>query len=123
MRNYYYKVSKNGWRSRDKIDTIIGIELNELDGAEKTNELCSRGVMCEVYESSSYYAEYDAFYFQANNAVEAAKIGYEHYIKRDLVKEGKYNIFLFWNDKSIISFDDAMSLSEQEAYELRKNCK
>ena len=121
MRNYCYKVSKNGWRSQDKVDTITGINLYEIDRTRKSSEMCARGVMCEVYESSSYYEEYDAFYFQANNAVEAAKIGYEHYIKRDLAKEGKYNIFLYWEDKSI-SFNDAMSLSEQDAYELWKNC-
>lgn len=31
MRNYCYKVSKNGWRSHDKIDTITGIHVYELN--------------------------------------------------------------------------------------------
>lgn len=117
LRNYCYKVIKrNGWRSQDKIDTIEGVDLTELDRTCKSNELCSRGIMCEVYEEGSYYEEYDSFYFQAENAINALGVGYAHYIKRDLEKQGKYNIFLFYSDKSI-SFDKAMSLSNKEAYE------
>jgi len=121
MRNFCYKVNKNGWRSHDKIDTITGFELTELDATHKSNELCSRGIMCEVYEEGSFYEEYDAFYFQAKNAVKALKIGYEHYLKRDLEKQGKYNIYLFSVDKGI-SFDEAMALNGNEAYKRWKEC-
>lgn len=49
MRNYCYKVSKNGWRSHDKIDTITGIHVYELNKTKHDTELCEKGVMCEVY--------------------------------------------------------------------------
>ena len=121
MRNYCYKVEKNRWRNTDKVDTITRIDVNEIGTSKKTKELCSRGVMCCVYNTSSYYEEYDSFFFQADNAVEAAKIGYEHYLNRDLEIQGRYNVNLFSLDKTI-SFDDAMSLSEEDAYKRWQEC-
>jgi hypothetical protein len=121
MRNYCYKVEKNGWVSSDKVDTIVGINVNEISPTVKYNELCSRGIMYSVYTSSSFYEEYDAFYFQAKNAVEAARIDYEHYLKRDLDEQGRYNVYLFSVDKKI-SFKDAMALSEDVAYKRWKEC-
>lgn len=50
MRNYCYKVSKNGWRSHDKIDTITGIHVYELNKTKHDTELCEKGVMCAVVE-------------------------------------------------------------------------
>ena len=61
------------------------------------------------------------FFFQADNAVEAAKIGYEHYLNRDLEIQGRYNVNLFSLDKTI-SFDDAMALSEEDAYKRWQEC-
>ena len=119
MRNYCYKVSKNGWRSQDKIDTITGIHVYELNKTKHDTELCEKGVMCEVYEEGTFYDEHDEFYFQAKNTVKASKIGFSHYINRDLQKLGDKNVRLFLLDNSI-SFDDAMALSESEAY---KKCK
>lgn len=119
MRNYCYKVSKNGWRSHDKIDTITGINVYELNKTKHDTELCEKGVMCEVYEEGTFYDEHDEFYFQAKNTVKASKIGFSHYINRDLQKLGERNVRLFLMDESI-SFDDAMALSESEAY---KKCK
>jgi hypothetical protein len=121
MRNYCCKVEKNGWVSSDKVDTITGISVSEISPTVKYNELCSRGIMYSVYTSSSFYEEYDAFYFQAENAVEAARIGYEHYLKRDLDEQGRYNVYLFSVDKKI-SFKDAMALSEDVAYKRWKEC-
>ena len=119
MRNYCYKVSKNGWRSHDKIDTITGIQVYELNKTKHDTELCEKGVMCEVYEEGTFYDEHDEFYFQAKNTVKASKIGFSHYINRDLQKLCEKNVRLFLMDNSI-SFDDAMALSESEAY---KKCK
>ena len=119
MRNYCYKVSKNGWRSQDKIDTITGIQVYELNKTKHETELCEKGVMCEVYEEGKIYDEHDEFYFQANNTVNASKIGFSHYINRDLQKLGDKNVRLFLMDNSI-SFDDAMALYESDAY---KKCK
>ena len=119
MRNYCYKVSKNGWRSHDKIDTITGIHVYELNKTKHDTELCEKGVMCEVYEEGTFYDEHDEFYFQAKNTVKASKIGFSHYINRDLQKFGERNVRLFLMDESI-SFDDAMALSESDAY---KKCK
>ena len=119
MRNYCYKVSKNGWRSHDKIDTITGIQVYELNKTKHDTELCEKGVMCEVYEEGTVYDEHDEFYFQAKNTVKASKIGFSHYINRDLQKLGDKNVRLFLMDNSI-SFDDAMALSESDAY---KKCK
>ena len=116
MRNYCYKVSKNGWRSHDKIDTITGIHVYELNKTKHYTELCEKGVMCDVYEEGTFYDEHDEFYFQAKNTVKASKIGFSHYINRDLHKFGEKNVRLFLLDNSI-SFDDAMTLSELEAYE------
>lgn len=73
MRNYCYKVSKNGWRSHDKIDTITGIHVYELNKTKHDTELCEKGVMCEVYEEGTFYDEHDEFYFQAKNTVKASK--------------------------------------------------
>ena len=115
MRNYCYKVSKNGWRSHDKIDTITGIHVYELNKTKHDTEICEKGVMCEVYEEGTFYDEHDEFYFQAKNTVKASKIGFSHYINRDLQKFGEKNVRLFLMDNSI-SFDDAMALSESEAY-------
>lgn len=42
MRNYCYKVSKNGWRSHDKIDTITGIHVYELNKTKHETELCEK---------------------------------------------------------------------------------
>lgn len=46
MRNYCYKVLKNGWRSHDKIDTITGINVYELDKTKHDTELCKK--RCDV---------------------------------------------------------------------------
>ena len=46
MRNYCYKVLKNGWRSHDKIDTITGINVYELDKTNHDTELCKK--KCDV---------------------------------------------------------------------------
>lgn len=119
MRNYCYKVSKNGYRSHDKIDTITGIGVYELSSTKRNTELCAKGVMCEVYEEGTFYDEHDEFYFQAKNTVKASKIGFSHYINRDLQKLGEKNVRLFLMDESV-SFDDAMALSELEAYERYK---
>lgn len=72
--------------------------------------------MCEVYEEGTFYDEHDEFYFQARNTVIASRIGFTHYLDRDLLKLGKNNVRLFLMDNRI-SFDDAMALSELEAYE------
>ena len=120
MRNYCCKVTKNGYRSHDKIDTITGINVYELSSTKRNTEICAKGVMCEVYEEGTFYDEHDEFYFQAKNTVKASKIGFSHYINRDLQRLGEKNVRLFLMDESI-SFDDAMALSESEAYE--KCCK
>lgn len=123
MRNYCCKVAKNGYRSNDKIDTITGIYVYELSPTKRNTEICTKGVMCEVYEEGTFYDEHDEFYFQAKNTVKASKIGFSHYINRDLQKLGEKNVRLFLMDESI-SFDDAMALSELEAYEKNKEyCK
>lgn len=123
MRNYCCKVTKNGYRSHDKIDTITGIYVYELSPTKHNTEICAKGVMCEVYEEEIFYDEHDEFYFQAKNTVKASKIGFSHYINRDLQKLGEKNVRLFLMDESI-SFDDAMALSELEAYEKWKEyCK
>ena len=70
-------------------------------------------------EEGTFYDEHDEFYFQAKNTAKASKIGFSHYINRDLQKLGERNVRLFLMDESI-SFDDAMALSESEAY---KKCK
>ena len=119
MRNYCCKVTKNGYRSHDKKDTITGINVYELSSTKRNTELCAKGVMCEVYEEGTFYDEHDEFYFQAKNTVKASKIGFSHYINRDLQKLGEKNVRLFLMDNSI-SFDDAMALSESEAYERYK---
>ena len=119
MRNYCCKVTKNGYRSHDKIDTITGINVYELSSTKRNTELCAKGVMCEVYEEGTFYDEHDEFYFQAKNTVKASKIGFSHYIKRDLQRLCERNVRLFLMDESI-SFDDAMALSESEAYERYK---
>lgn len=119
MRNYCCKVTKNGYRSHDKIDTITGVNVYELSSTKRNTELCAKGVMCEVYEEGTFYDEHDEFYFQAKNTVKASKIGFSHYINRDLQKLGEKNARLFLMDNSI-SFDDAMALSESEAYERYK---
>lgn len=67
----------------------------------------------------AYETEDNEFYFQAKNTVKASRIGFSHYINRDLQKLGDKNVRLFLMDNSI-SFDDAMALSELEAY---KRCK
>ena len=121
MRNYCYKVSKNGWRSNGKIDTITGIHVYELNKTKQYTELCEKGVMCEVYEEGTFYDEHDEFYFQAKNTVKASKIGFSHYINRDLQKYGEKNVRLFLLDNSI-SFDDAMALSGSDAYKKCKEC-
>lgn len=123
MRNYCCKVTKNGYRSHDKIDTITGIYVYELSSTKRNTEICAKGVMCEVYEEGTFYDEHDEFYFQAKNTVKASKIGFSHYINRDLQRLGEKNVRLFLMDESI-SFDDAMALSELEAYERYKEyCK
>ena len=123
MRNYCCKVTKNGYRSHDKIDTIIGINVYELSSTKRNTEICAKGVMCEVYNEGTFYDEHDEFYFQAKNTVKASKIGFSHYINRDLQKLGEKNVRLFLMDNSI-SFDDAMALSESEAYErFKEYCK
>ena len=119
MRNYCCKVTKNVYRSHDKKDTITGINVYELSSTKRNTELCAKGVMCEVYEEGTFYDEHDEFYFQAKNTVKASKIGFSHYINRDLQKLGEKNVRLFLMDNSI-SFDDAMALSESEAYERYK---
>ena len=53
------------------------------------------------------------------NSISKQRIGFSHYINRDLQKLGGRNVRLFLMDESI-SFDDAMALSELEAY---KKCK
>ena len=50
MRNYCCKVTKNGYRSHDKIDTITGIDVYELSSTKRNTEICAKGVMCEVYK-------------------------------------------------------------------------
>lgn len=119
MRNYCCKVTKNGYRSHDKIDTITGINVYELSSTKRNTEICAKGVMCEVYEEGIFYDEHDEFYFQAKNTVKASKIGFSHYINRDLQRLCERNVRLFLMDESI-SFDDAMALSESEAYERYK---
>ena len=119
MRNYCCKVSKNGYRSQDEIDTITGINVYELSPTRHNSEICAKGVMCEVYEEGTFYDEHDEFYFQARNTVIASRIGFTHYLDRDLLKLGKNNVRLFLMDESV-SFDDAMALSESDAY---KKCK
>lgn len=119
MKNFCCKVTKNGYRSQDEIDTITGINVYELSPTMHNSEICAKGVMCEVYEEGTFYDEHDEFYFQAQNTVIASKIGFCHYIDRDLQKLGERNVRLFLMDESI-SFDDAMALSESEAY---KRCK
>lgn len=119
MKNYCCKVAKNGYRSQDEIDTITGINVYELSPTMHNSEICAKGAMCEVYEEGTFYEEHDEFYFQAMNTVIASKIGLCHYLDRDLQKLGERNVRLFLMDESI-SFDDAMALSESEAY---KRCK
>ena len=119
MKNYCCKVTKNGYRSQDEIDTITGINVYELSPTRHNSEICAKGVMCEVYEEGTFYDEHDEFYFQARNTVIASRIGFTHYLDRDLQKLGGKNVRLFLMDNSI-SFDDAMALSESDAY---KKCK
>ena len=116
MKNYCCRVTKNGYRSQDEIDTITGINVYELSPTRHNSEICAKGVMCEVYEKGTFYDEHDEFYFQARNTVIASRIGFTHYLDRDLLKLGKNNVRLFLMDNRI-SFDDAMALSELEAYE------
>ena len=116
MKNYCCNVTKSGYRSQDEIDTVTGINVYELSPTRHNSEICAKGVMCEVYEEATFYDEHDEFYFQARNTVIASRIGFTHYLDRDLLKLGKNNVRLFLMDNRI-SFDDAMALSELEAYE------
>lgn len=119
MINVSFTVYKNGYRSGDPVDTIESIETERLADHPKWSSLCKCGARQNVHEEGTFYKEYDAYYFQADDIVDAMEKGLRHYRENDLrTIDGEYSMYLYKN--GYITMNELFSLRGKAAYEKYK---
>lgn len=120
MKNYRLRVTFNSWKTSDMAEKVESIYLNPLGNeAHNITEMCKAGVMSYTYDESSCYDEYQDFFFQSENSIEACRIGLDHYFKQDLEKVREDNIeLLFLCDT--ISYKQAKEMNEEDVEAYRK---
>lgn len=114
MKNYRLKVTLNSWKTSDPTGKVENVYLNLLEEAHNITEMCKNGAMSSYYNDSSFYGDYQNFFFQAENSVEAYRIGLDHYYKQDLEKIGDKSVTLLFIYADI-SYEQAKGMSEEEA--------
>ena len=114
MKNYRLRVTLNRWITGGMTEKVESIYLNPLGNDwHNITEMCKAGVMCYTYDEGSCYDEYQDFFFQSENSIEAYRIGLDHYFKQDLEKVREDNIkLLFFCDT--ISYKQAKEMSEED---------
>ena len=114
MKNYRLRVTFNSWKTSDMAEKVESIYLNPLGNDwHNITEMCKAGVMSYTYDEGSCYDEYQDFFFQSENSIEAYRIGLDHYFKQDLEKVREDNIeLLFLCDT--ISYKQAKEMSEED---------
>lgn len=118
MKNYRFIVNLSAFEvsgSIEKEKEVKDIQLQLLSDKAGMTGLCKNGVMrycCIDYRRR--HREYQDFFFQAENAIEALEMGLDHYRKQDLEKMNSMSIELMLVDDSV-SYEHAKQMSESEA--------
>lgn len=118
MKNYRFIVNLIAFEESGRIEKekeVKDIQLRLLSDKEGMTGLCKNGVMryC-CYDTSRHHTEYQDFFFQAENAIEALKVGLDHYRKQDLEKMNSMSVDLMLIDDSV-SYEHAKQMSESAA--------
>ena len=114
MKNYRLRVTLNSWKTSGMTEKVESIYLNPLGNDwHNITEMCKAGVMSYTYDESSCYDEYQDFFFQSENSIEACRIGLDHYFKQDLEKVREDNIELLFLCNTI-SYKQAKEMSEED---------
>lgn len=101
-------------------EKVESIYLNPLGNDwHNITEMCKAGVMSYTYDEGSCYDEYQDFFFQSENSIEACRIGLDHYFKQDLEKVEEENINLVFLCDTI-SYKQAKEMNEEDVEAYRK---
>lgn len=120
MKNYRLRVTFNSWKTSDMAEKVESIYLNPLGNDwHNITEMCKAGVMSYTYDEGSCYDEYQDFFFQSENSIEACRIGLDHYFKQDLEKVEEENINLVFLCDTI-SYKQAKEMNEEDVEAYRK---
>ena len=116
MKNYRFIVNlDSGLRPGEVEKEVKDIQLRLLSDKEGMTGLCKNGVM-RYFESDipPLYVGFQDFFFQAEDAIKALKVGLDHYKKQDLEEMGSMNVELMLVDDSV-SYEHAKQMSESVA--------
>ena len=116
MKNYRFIVNLDkGVRPGEVEKELKNIQLLLLSDKEGMTGLCKNGVMrCFKSDIPPFYVGFQDFFFQAEDAIKALKVGLDHYKKQDLEEMDSMNVELMLMDDSV-SYEHAKQMSESVA--------